>query len=93
MHTIPATEAKNRFGELLETAIREPVGIARNGRAVAVILSAKAYSDMERRLVGLERPTNFSSLAAWRKSIKKRKAAKPTEESDYLEHLSRKYGR
>ncbi|MFM7179891.1 MAG: type II toxin-antitoxin system Phd/YefM family antitoxin [Verrucomicrobiales bacterium] len=93
MHTIPATEAKNRFGEMLETAAHEPVGIAKNGRAVAVILSAKAYSEMERRLLCLERPTKFSSLDAWRKSLKKRKAAKPMEESDYREHLSRKYGR
>lgn len=29
------TEAKNRFGELLEAAHREPVGICKKGRTVA----------------------------------------------------------
>ena len=35
MTTIPATEAKNRFGELLEAIQRAPVEIAKKGRAVA----------------------------------------------------------
>lgn len=93
MHTIPATEAKNRFGELLETVSREPVGIAKNGRSVAVVLSAQTYSEMEALLKGPERPTNFSALSSWRKSLKKRKRSKPVDEADYKEHLTQKYGR
>jgi prevent-host-death family protein len=93
MHIIPATEAKNRFGELLETANREPVEIAKSGRTVAVVLSAKTYRDMERRIRESETPTRFSGLAAWRKSAKKRKTPKPMDEVDYQKHLTEKYGR
>ena len=43
MITIPATDAKNRFGELLEAVHREPVEISKKGRVVAVMLSARDY--------------------------------------------------
>jgi prevent-host-death family protein len=42
-----ALEAKNRFGELLDTAQREPVTIEKHGRAVAVMLSAEEYKELE----------------------------------------------
>ncbi|WP_223291787.1 type II toxin-antitoxin system prevent-host-death family antitoxin [Defluviicoccus vanus] len=42
-----ALEAKNRFGELLDTAQREPVMIEKHGRAVAVMLSAEEYKELE----------------------------------------------
>ena len=38
MKTMQATDAKNRFGELLEDAISEPVLIQKNGRDVAVVV-------------------------------------------------------
>jgi prevent-host-death family protein len=43
MKTKQATEAKNRFGELLEAAGSEPVVIQKNGRDVAVIMSRAEY--------------------------------------------------
>lgn len=43
MTTIAAREAKTRFGELLDTAQREPVTIEKHGRRVAVVLSASEY--------------------------------------------------
>lgn len=43
MKTIAALEAKNRFGELLDTAQREPVTIEKHGRPVAVVVSAEEY--------------------------------------------------
>ena len=43
MSTIAAREAKLRFGELLDTAQREPVTIEKHGRRVAVVLSAAEY--------------------------------------------------
>jgi prevent-host-death family protein len=43
MKTMQATEAKNRFGELLEDAISEPVLIQKNGRDVAVLMSKAEY--------------------------------------------------
>jgi prevent-host-death family protein len=48
MKTIQATDAKNRFGELLEDAISEPVLIQKNGRDVAVVMS-KAEFDLRNR--------------------------------------------
>ncbi|MEX0901375.1 MAG: type II toxin-antitoxin system prevent-host-death family antitoxin [Pseudohongiellaceae bacterium] len=47
MKTMQATDAKNRFGELLEDAGNEPVLIQKNGRDVAVVLSKAEY---DRRL-------------------------------------------
>ena len=43
MKTIQATDAKNRFGELLEEAGSEPVLIQKNGRDVAVVMSKAEY--------------------------------------------------
>lgn len=45
---MPAREAKNAFGQLLDTAQREPVVIAKHGRPVAVVLSKHAYDAMQR---------------------------------------------
>lgn len=47
MKTIPAKEAKNRFGVLLEEAQRAPVTIQKNGRPVAVVLSMRDYQRFE----------------------------------------------
>ncbi len=43
MRSISATEAKQRFAALLDTAQREPVMIQRHDRDIAVILSAEEY--------------------------------------------------
>ena len=50
---IPAAKAKNRFGEMLDTAQREPVIIQKHGRTVAVLLSGRDYEEYQ-RLVGLD---------------------------------------
>lgn len=42
-----AGDAKNRFGELIDAAQREPIVIQKHGRAVAVVLSADAYVRLE----------------------------------------------
>jgi prevent-host-death family protein len=47
MKTMAAKDAKTNFGQLLDTAIREPVSITRNGRQVAVVLSARDYERLE----------------------------------------------
>lgn len=44
MRTMTSVEAQNHFGELLDTAQREPVTITRRGRSVAFVVSTK---DME----------------------------------------------
>lgn len=43
MKIMQATDAKNRFGELLEDAASEPVRIQKNGRDVAVVMSSAEY--------------------------------------------------
>lgn len=45
--TMTAREAKQSFGQLLDTAQREPVSITRNGRDVAVVLSKQDYERLE----------------------------------------------
>ncbi len=55
MKTVAALEAKNRFGELLDTAQREPVTIEKHGRAVAVVVSAVEYEEIQKlRLTNLK---------------------------------------
>lgn len=44
MSIVSATNAKNRFGELLELARSEPVHVQKNGRDVAVIVSAEEFA-------------------------------------------------
>lgn len=51
--TIAAATAKNRFGEMLDTAQRTPVVIQKHGRTVAVLLSGRDYEEYQ-RLVGLD---------------------------------------
>ena len=55
MRKFAAADAKNRFGELLDTAQREPVTIEKHGRPVAVVLSAEDYKELEAlKLAGLK---------------------------------------
>jgi prevent-host-death family protein len=49
MAEMTATDAKNRFGELLEMVRKEPVRIQKNGRDVAVMLSAEEYAELAER--------------------------------------------
>lgn len=57
MKTIGASEAKNRFGEMLDLARREPVQIAKKGRGVVVVLSIEEFerfSELENELLALK---------------------------------------
>ena len=47
MKTIAAKDAKNKFGEMLDTVQREPLIIEKHGRAVAVVMSAQEYQQMK----------------------------------------------
>ena len=48
MKSVTALEAKNRFGEVLEAAQRQPVSITRNGRPSVVMISAESYARRQR---------------------------------------------
>jgi prevent-host-death family protein len=43
MMTMTASEAKNRFGEVLELAQREPIAIERHGRTSVYVVAGKDY--------------------------------------------------
>lgn len=47
MKAIAARDAKNKFGEMLDTVQRELLTIEKHGRAVAVIMSAQEYQQMK----------------------------------------------
>lgn len=47
MREISATDARNRFGQLLDAAQSTPVRITRKGRAVAVMMSAQHYAHLQ----------------------------------------------
>lgn len=47
MKKITSSTAQNNFGELLDTAQREPVTIEKRGRPVAVIVSMAEYQASE----------------------------------------------
>ena len=47
MRNIAAREAKTHFGELPDTAQREPVTIEKHGRAVAVVMSTVQFQELE----------------------------------------------
>ena len=44
MKSFTASDARRRFGRLLETVQREPVTITKNGRVAAVVISASDES-------------------------------------------------
>jgi len=46
MTTVSATQAKQKFAELLDEAQRGPVRIQRHGRSLAVLISAEEYERM-----------------------------------------------
>lgn len=47
MAEISATDAKNKFGQVLEMAQAGPVRIQKNGRDVAVVLSPEQYAALQ----------------------------------------------
>ena len=47
MKAISAKDAKNHFGELMDTVQREPVRISKHGRPVAVVISETEYEEMK----------------------------------------------
>lgn len=47
MNSLSANEAKTHFGDLLLTAQRSPIQINKNGKPVAVVVSAEEYESIE----------------------------------------------
>ena len=47
MISVTSMEAQNRFGQLLDTVLREPVTITRHGRTAAFIISPRDMQDLQ----------------------------------------------
>ncbi|MBR9912371.1 MAG: type II toxin-antitoxin system Phd/YefM family antitoxin [Gammaproteobacteria bacterium] len=48
MDTLSANEAKTHFGDMLLKAQRAPIQISKNGKPVAVVISADEYASIEK---------------------------------------------
>ncbi len=46
MITFSANDAKNRFGELIDTALQEPVSITKHNRRSVVVMSESQYQNL-----------------------------------------------
>lgn len=53
MRKMSASDAKNKFGQLLDAAQAEPVSVQRQGRDVAVVLSPLEYERLTSKANGL----------------------------------------
>ncbi len=45
MKTMPAGEAKNKFGVLMDTVQREAVAISKKGRTAAIVMPVQEYEE------------------------------------------------
>jgi len=63
LDTVTATDAKNRFGDLLHRVVygHEPVLIERNGRPMAVLVDIDQFLDMRRKLRADSKESPFST--------------------------------
>ena len=101
---IPATEAKSRFGELLESAPKDPVEISKKGRRVTVALSVETFQELKEKaeekseaakidgiLNGIKRPSLRTSR--WTNRVIAIISTKNTpEDSKFIEQLLKPQG-
>ncbi len=91
MITITSVEAQNRFGQLLDTAQREPITITRRGRPVAMLMAIQEFearnqpgaaSRAARNAIaafrGAGKGGTVEQLLADRRADAKREAARPS---------------
>jgi len=92
MITKTSAEAQNKFGELLDTAQREPVAITRHGRPAAYVISHRDMEDLQ-ALRDDKRKQLAADWEAWRemarKSMTPEAAALTDEEVNRMVHESR----
>ena len=80
MKTVPATEAKNRLGAILDDAQREPIVIRRQERDIAVVLSMADYERL--------RSGNIQALLDLRSQVAAEAAANGLTEDSLNELLA-----
>ncbi len=60
MKTMPAGEAKNKFGVLMDTVQREAVAISKKGRTAAIVMPVQEYEEYQTlKLERLRREVNI----------------------------------
>lgn len=61
--TVTATDAKNRFGDLLHRVVydHEPVLVERNGRPMAVLVDIDQYLELKRKARAESKESPFST--------------------------------
>lgn len=67
METLSASDAKREFGEMLLKSQKNPVGINKNGKPVAVMVSASDFAEFEalrRRVLQQEINQGFADIKA-----------------------------
>ena len=69
MITVTSREAQNRFGQLLDSAQREPVTITRHGRTAAFIVSPQDMDELMN--ARSKRSKAVAEFEAWRKKANK----------------------
>ena len=65
MAKITATDAKNRFGQVLEMARTEPVHVQKNGRDVAVVISPEEFERYKAPFETGGGPPGWCAGASW----------------------------
>ena len=68
MTTMTSADAQNHFGELLDRAQREPIGITRRGRIAAYMVSSETYRALKEQaeVAGGSVAAYFDAIAAFR---------------------------
>ena len=64
MKTVAAKDAKNRFGQLIDDAQRQPVTVEKNGRPFVVVQSFKDFQIAQQLKMASLRPV-LSVLRVW----------------------------
>ena len=68
MKTIPATEAKNRFGKVLRelTQTGEPILINKDGKPIAVIVEVEAYERLQKKpILSKDKSLALEAFGMW----------------------------
>jgi antitoxin Phd len=85
MITVTSVEAQNRFGQLLDMALREPVTVTRHGRPAAFIVSPQDMQDLLD--VRVKRSKAVQALEDW--STRAGAAATPAAQALSEEEVNR----
>ena len=84
MITVTSVEAQNRFGQLLDTILCEPVSITRHGRAAAFIVSPQ---DMAELLdARAKRGRALAAFEDWSAAAAKRATPEAAQLTDEMVH-------